>query len=321
MLAKAVAGGAGATYTHAMADISKSGGSARKATLVGAMAVLMWGSLAALTVSLRAVPPFQLLAMAFGVAFAAGCLWLLASGGPQRFMLFSQPLPFWLLAICGLFAYHALYFVALRLAPAAEANLINYLWPLLIVLLSAFVPDGRGLRPAQFLGALMGLGGTALLIGGGPGSATGSLLGYAAAFGCALTWSSYSVLNRSFARVPSEAMIGVCGVVAMLGTATHMLFEPVTVIPAGAEWLALLALGIGPLGLAFLAWDYGTKHGELPVLGTLAYGAPLLSTLLLVALGLAPPTVELAAACVLVVSGAWVATRRFGAPSQGEGHA
>jgi drug/metabolite transporter (DMT)-like permease len=285
--------------------------SRRRATLVGATAVLMWGTLAALTVSLRGVPPFQLLAMAFGVAFVTGSLWLLASGGTRRFSVMRQPVGFWLLAIAGLFAYHALYFLALRLAPAAEANIINYLWPLFIVLLSALVPGGGRLRFAQVAGALMGLAGTALLIGSGGQLALSSASGwgYLAAFGCALTWSSYSVLNRRFDRVPSEAMIGVCGAVALLGGATHMLVEPVTARLAGREWLALAAMGVGPLGLAFLVWDHGTKHGELPVLGTLAYGAPILSTLLLVLLGLAPPTFALAAACALVVTGAWVATR------------
>ena len=274
--------------------------------------MLMWGLLAALTVSLKTVPPFQLLAMAFGVAFMVGSVWLLIAGGPTRFRVFAQPLSFWLLATTGLFAYHALYFVALRLAPAAEANLINYLWPLLIVLLSAFVPGGERLRLAQLIGAAMGLTATVLLIGVGGklGSSSGSIWGYLAAFACAFVWSSYSVLNRRFAAVPTEAIIGVCGVVALLGAATHLLFETTTVHPAGGEWLALLALGVGPLGLAFLAWDYGTKHGELPVLGALAYGAPVLSTLLLVLLGLAEPTPQLALACALVVSGAWIAARR-----------
>lgn len=273
----------------------------------------MWGTLAALTVSLKAVPSFQLLAMTFGIAFASGCLWLLATGGLKRFRLLKQPGPFWLLAVTGLFAYHALYFVALRLAPAAEANLINYLWPLFIVLLSALVPGAGRLRAAQLIGAFMGLSGTALLIGGGGefGAQPGSAWGYAAAFSCALVWSSYSILNRRFAGVPSEAMIGVCGAVALLGLGAHLLFEPATAWPVGGEWVVLAAMGVGPLGLAFLAWDYGTKHGELAVLGTLAYGAPVLSTLLLVVLGLAQPTTELAIACTLVVGGAWIATRRF----------
>lgn len=288
--------------------------SARKATLVGAVAVLMWGLLAALTVSLSSVPPFQLLSMAFAIAFAVGCTWMLISGGPKQLRLFAQPVSFWLLATTGLFAYHALYFVALRLAPAAEANLINYLWPLLIVLLSGLVPGGERLRIAQVAGAAMGLAGTALLItsGGEFRASAASAWGYAAAFGCALVWSSYSVLNRRFEHVPSEAMIGVCGVVALLGALTHFVFEGTTTAPVGVQWLTLLALGVGPLGLAFLAWDHGTKHGELPVLGTLAYGAPVLSTLMLVALGLAKPTLQLAVACGLVVTGASIAARRPG---------
>ena len=125
--------------------------------MVGGVAVLMWSLLAALTVSLRDVPPFQLLATAFGLAFVMGSIWLLLSGGPKRLRLFVQPKASWLLATAGLFAYHALYFIALRLAPALEANLINYLWPLLIVVLSALVPGGERLRAAQVAGALWGL--------------------------------------------------------------------------------------------------------------------------------------------------------------------
>ena len=273
--------------------------SSRRGTLIGALAVLLWGALAALTVSLREVPAFQLLAMAFGVAFAGGSIWLLLTGGPRRFSLLVQSPSFWLLAMTGLFAYHALYFIALRLAPAAEANLINYLWPLLIVLLSAMVPGGRRLRAAQLAGALMGLGGTVVLIGSGGQlrASSDSLWGYAAALACALVWSSYSVINRRFSRVPSEAIIGVCGAVALLGLAAHLLFETAAIWPHGLQWLTLAALGFGPLGLAFLAWDYGTKHGDLPVLGTIAYAAPVLSTLLLVLLGLAPASVELLIAC------------------------
>ena len=301
-----------ARYLEAASDDARNAAVRRRATLVGCLAVLMWATLATLTVTLKSIPPFQLLAMAFGVAFVVCSLWLLLSGGAKRFSVFVQPLSFWLSAIAGLFIYHALYFVALRLAPAAEANLINYLWPLLIVLLSSLVPGGARLRAAQLIGAVMGLAATGLLIGGGGklGAVTGNLWGYVAAVACAFVWSSYSVLNRRFSEVPSEAMIGVCGVVALLGATTHLLFEPASVQLAGAEWLALLALGCGPVGLAFLVWDYGTKHGDLPLLGTLAYGAPVLSTLLLVALGLAQPTIGLLLAVGLVVGGAWIATTK-----------
>ena len=137
--------------------------SSRKATLIGAVAVLMWGTLAALTVSLKEVPAFQLLAMTFGIAFASGSLWLLVTGGPGRFALLKQPARFWLLAITGLFAYHALYFIALRLAPAAEANLINYLWPVLIVVFSALLP-GEKLRWQHLAGCALALAGAVLVV-------------------------------------------------------------------------------------------------------------------------------------------------------------
>jgi len=116
--------------------------------------------LAALTVALGAILPFQLLAMTSTVAFTVGTVWLLVTGGPKRLRLFRQPMSFWLLALTGLCAYHALYFFASRLAPVAEANLINYIWPLLIVILSAVVPGSDPLGVRQIIGALMGLGGT-----------------------------------------------------------------------------------------------------------------------------------------------------------------
>lgn len=298
-----------------MHGIDENAQARRRATLIGSFAVLMWASLAALTVGLGAIPPFQLLAMAYGVAFVTGIVWLLATGGIRAFRKFVQPPSYWLLAVYGLFVFQALYFVALRLAPAAEANLINYLWPLLIVLLSAFAPGGRQLRRAQVAGAAMGLAGTALLItGGGELSLSAdNMWGYLAAFGCALVWSSYSVLNRRFADVPTEAIVGVYGAVTLLGVVAHLLFEPTAVRPNGSEWFALAAMGVGPFALALLAWDHGTKHGELAALGTLAYAAPVMSTLLLVTLGRAEPTLELGAACALVVGGAWIATRTSGA--------
>ncbi len=253
----------------------------------------------------------QLLAATFGVAFVCGVLWLLGTGGPARLQLLRQPVRYWLFAGAALFGYHALYFLALRLAPPAQANLINYLWPLLIVLLSALSGAER-LRAAHLAGAAMGLSGTALLIlsRDAGGSGTNPPLGWLAALGCALIWSTYSVFNRRFREVPSEAMVGVCGLVAVLGLIVHGLLDAETVRPRPAQWLAILGLGLGPVGLAFLAWDYGTKHGRLGLLGALSYAAPVLSTMLLVVFGYAPATWSLLVACLLVVGGAWIATRR-----------
>ena len=66
-------------------------------------------------------------------------------------------------------------------------------------------------------------------------------------------------------------------------------------------------LGLGPTGLAFLAWDHATKHGHIALLGALSYLAPLLSTALLVIIGAAPATSRLALCALLIVGGAGLA--------------
>jgi drug/metabolite transporter (DMT)-like permease len=278
-----------------------------RATLVGAGAVVLWAALALFTVAARGLPPFELLALSFGVACLSG-LGLLARRGPAALAELRQPPAPWLLAFGGLFFYHALYFYALSAAPPARASLIAYLWPLFIVLFAAALP-GERLRLRHVAGAGLGLGGTAVIVLGRDGGAGGggAALGFAAAFGCALVWSGYSVLNRRFAAVPSTMLVGVCGAVAAAGWACHLALEA-TVAPRAGQWAAVALLGLGPTGLAFLAWDHATKRGSLPVLGGLAYLAPLLSTLLLILTGEAQGGAALAAAAALIVGGAVLAT-------------
>jgi drug/metabolite transporter (DMT)-like permease len=279
------------------------------ATLIGLGAILLWAALALLTASTRGVPPFELLGLSFGIAAFAG-LALLAVRG--RLRLLRQPVGAWALGFGGLFFYHALYFFALKAAPPAPASLIAYLWPLLIVLFAAALP-GERLRARHLGGAALGLGGTALLVlapaAAGQGSAPAA--GYAAALGCALVWSGYSVLNRRFAQVPGEMIAGVCLLVAMAALPVHVVLEP-SVAPAPGQWLAIVLLGLGPVGLAFYAWDHATKRGNLPVLGALSYLAPLLSTALLIAAGKAPLSATLLAAAGLIIGGAALATFGMG---------
>jgi len=279
----------------------------RRATAIGASAILIWSSLALLASSVGAIPPFQLVAMAFTLAFAVGVAGSLALGrdpiGPLR-----QPLRVWLIGIVGLFGYHLFYFLSLRLAPPIEANLLNYLWPLLIVLFSALLP-GERLTRAHLLGALAGLLGTALLVTGGQGVAVRAeaVPGYLAAVACAVIWAGYTVLSRRFGSVPTEAVGGFCLATAVLALLCHLSFET-TVVPRGWEWAAIAAMGIGPVGGAFFIWDHGVKHGDIQALGTLAYATPLLSTALLILAGRAESTWVVWLACALIISGALIAS-------------
>jgi drug/metabolite transporter (DMT)-like permease len=277
--------------------------------LIGSTAVLMWGALALLTTWSGAVPPFQLVAMAFAVAFSMALIKWLARGEDFRAHL-RHPPAVWLLGVGGLFGYHFFYFMALRNAPAVDASLIAYLWPLLIVLFSALLP-GERLRWWHVAGALAGLAGSVLLVtdGGRVAFQSDYTLGYAAAGACALTWSAYSVLSRRFGEVPTDTVGWFCGASALLGLLAHLAFET-TVWPQGTgQWLAVLGLGLGPVGAAFFVWDIGVKQGDIKALGVFSYGAPLISTLLLIAFGQGVLSGVVAAACALIVGGALLAAR------------
>lgn len=279
--------------------------------MIGASALVLWSSLAILTTESGKVPPFQLVAMAFsmgGVIAVAKWLW----AGDDILSRLRQPAGAWLLGVGGLFGYHFCYFLALRIAPPLQASLVNSLWPLLIVLFSALLPGTEGLRPRHLLGAAAGLAGAALLVTGGDLSGAGFvpdyLPGYLVALACALIWSSYSVLNRRFRDVPSDVVGGFCAVTALLALVCHKLFET-TVWPDGAgQWVAVLVMGLGPVGLAFFTWDYGVKHGNIRALGTLAYATPLMSSLLLILFGRAEFTWVAASAALLIVGGAALGT-------------
>ncbi len=274
----------------------------------------MWSLLGLFTVATGPVPPFQLLAMTFALGGALG----LASvvGRPGRVASLRQPARVWALGIGGLFGYHALYFAALKLAPPAEAGLVNYLWPLLIVLFAALLP-GERLRPAHIAGALLGLGGVATLAFGRGGLAIRPehVPGYLCALAAAFVWAGYSVLSRRAASVPTHAVTGFCLATAALGLACHLAVERTVWPETITQWLAILASGLGPVGAAFYLWDMGVKRGDIRLLGVGSYGIPVASTLILVAAGHAEPTAALGLACLLIAAGAVVATRYARPPS------
>ena len=285
-----------------------------RATLIGLTAVLMWSLLGLFTAGSGKVPPFLLNGLCFGLSGAIATLWLVLSG--RGIGAFRQPLKVWAIGTLGLFGFHALYFTALRNAPPVEANLINYLWPLLIVLLSGLLP-GERLGWHHIAGVAIGFVGAALLIGGGSGFSSAYAVGYLAAMASAVTWAVYSVLSRRMASVPTEVVAGYCLATSVLSFAAHALFET-TVLPANAsEWAMVGLLAALPVGLAFFVWDYGVKRGDIQVLGAAAYAAPLLSTVILVAFGWGELTLITVLAALLVTGGAVLASKDFlfGAPA------
>lgn len=278
-----------------------------KATLIGFSAILMWSLLALFTAASGKMPPFQLSAICFLIGSLPGVILLTLK--PQRLALLKQPAKVWLTGVAGLFGYHFLYFTALRNAPAVEAGLIAYLWPLLIVVGSALLP-GEKLRWFHVVGALAGLAGTILIVGrNGVAFDDAYTLGYGAAFLCAFAWSGYSLITRRFDRVSTDVVTGFCLATSLLSLLCHLGLET-TVWPETAfEWLAVAGLGFLPVGAAFYAWDFGVKNGYIQLLGVASYAAPVLSTLILILFGFAEPSWRIAAACLLVTGGAVIAAR------------
>jgi drug/metabolite transporter (DMT)-like permease len=292
-----------------MEDLWNNSVSRRNATLTGFTAILMWAFLALFSTAAKSIPPFQLAAMSFFVGGLLG-----AATWPFRPLAFKalqqQDWRLWALGISSLFGYHFVYFTAIRNAPPVEVSLIAYLWPLFLVVFSAFLP-GEKLRLHHVVGVVLGLVGAFVVITRGQGFALseGIKFGHILALPCAIIWSGYSILARRFGHVPTDVVTGFCLAASALSFLSHLAFEP-TIWPATSlEWIAVLGLGLFPLGLAFYTWDYGLKHGDIMVLGALSYAAPLLSTLVLITFGFTQYHWSIAMACALITGGAMLAAK------------
>lgn len=278
-----------------------------RATFVGSVSIVLWGALALLTrLTGGEIPAFQLMVMTFTIAFLLMSVrWMRQGHFGLRHL--RQPVAAWMIGVGGYFGYHFCYFMAMSKAPAVEVSLLAYLWPLFIVLFSALLP-GEVLKPQHIIGAILALGGCWILLGqGGAEFSDEYLSGYFLALGCALIWSTYSVASRLVKAVPTDAVGWFCAVTAVLALVCHLLWETTVWPQNGIQWIGVLGLGIGPVGIAFFTWDHGIKHGDIQMLGVLAYSTPLISVLLLIVAGEAQPSWLLAVACAVIVGGSAIA--------------
>ena len=265
------------------------------------LAILLWSTLALAGSGLQSVPRFLLLGVTF---LTSGTISLFRRGG------WHVPFTVFLVGVGGIFGYHFLYFTAFALAPAVETNLINYLWPLLIVLLSPLVLAGTKLRPNHIAGAVAGLAGASLIATGGkPNLQLVYLMGYAAALGAAVTWALYSLLTKRLPPFPTDSIGAFCLISGGLSMAIFFInggtWQAVASVQPG-EWLFLILAGIGPMGAAFFFWDAALKRGDTRTIGSLAYMTPLLSTLNLVIFAGQRLTLVSFLAMCLIIAGALI---------------
>ena len=285
------------------------------ANLYALAAIALWASLSALGVSLKHIPPFLLT----GIALMMGSMlaWPFVIKNRRQWQVAPRMLA---LGVFTLFGFHFLLFIALRMAPAVEVNLVNYLWPLFIVVLAPLYLPGVALRRVHIAAAITGFMGAALAISGAredvaasASSSASPLLGYLLALGSALIWANYSlqtkraeVTGKSF---PTAAIGLFGGVSGILSLACHAALEPSVNLNL-RDWLLLAVMGLGPLGAAFFLWDKALKLGDARQIGILSYLTPLASTVLLMMVTGRAMSWSIALAAAMIVGAAVVGTRR-----------
>ena len=273
------------------------------ANLLALGAIVLWAGLAPLSVTLHQVPPFLLTGMGLVIGSSVGAVLAVSQGQSWR-----VPLSTLALGVYGLFGFHFLLFIALRNAPPVQANLVNYLWPLGIVLMAPLLLPGVRLHARHFVAALLGFSGAAVAILGGADLQVSFAWGYLPALGSAFIWASYSLLTQRVRAYPAAAL-GLFGLVSgVLSLGCHVLLEPAVELSM-RDWGFLVALGLGPLGVAFYFWDAALKRGDARLIGILSFLTPLLSTLALLLLRGEAPSLSVALAATLIVGGAVLGAR------------
>ncbi len=267
-------------------------------------AIVLWSSLASLASLIPNVPVF----LKTGVGLLIGSVIALPLARFQIKQLAVKP-KILLLGVYGLFGYHAALFIALSTSPSVQANLVNYLWPLLIVLLAPLFSKKIKLNLRVVIGGLMGFIGASLAILSGSSSDGLFYSGYLFAFMAAVIWSTYSLATNRIGSFPTPA-VGLFALVSgILSIAMHFVFET-QVSLSSFDWMILVLLGLGPLGAAFYLWDYAIKRSNPQEIGLLSFLTPLLSTgFLLVITGQALSWL-LAIAAALIVGGSLIGRAR-----------
>lgn len=274
------------------------------ANLYAGGAIALWTLLASLGASLKHVPPFLLTGAALLIGSVLALPFVLRDHTQWKI-----PPATLALGVYGLFGYHFLLFIALRYAPAVEANLVNYLWPLFMVVLAPLFLSTVHLRAVHVAAGLLGFGGAAIAILGANATSTGGWSwGYLPALASAFIWASYSLLTQRVPAFPTAA-IGLFGLVSgVLSLLCHWALEPAATLSA-QDWLLLAVLGVGPLGAAFFLWDKALKRGDARQIGILSYLTPLGSTALLMLVSGRSLTWSIGLAAVMIIGAALLGTR------------
>ncbi len=270
-----------------------------KSDLAALGAVLLWSSLATLGVTLVHIPPILLTGLGLLIGSAISLV-----GSKFKIRELLVPPKALLIGVYGLLGFHLALFAAFQTAPVVSANLINYLWPLLLVLLAPLFTKSK-LKFTHLIAALIGFAGAAIAILSGGGAGFSLEIGYLFALLAAIIWATYSLMSAKLEGLSSNSVGSFAFVSGALALGLHFVLEqPVAITPQ--DWFFILLMGLGPLGGAFYLWDYALKTGNPQRAGLISFATPVLSTTFLVIAQGKAPSFEIFLAAALIVVAAWI---------------
>lgn len=268
-------------------------------TLSGLIAIALWSLFGVLFIYVKALPPFEILTIVFILGYAAFTAVQMARNEDIK-SYWCQPVKYYLFWLSGAGLYTILIYTAFKFAPIFEANILNYLWPILLVVFSAMIARVR-LPLYRIAGLLMGFIGAALMfLPERSGFAFGNFgWGHLLAAAAGVCWALYSAFTRKY-LFPVGFQAPVFLIFAGICLVIHLIFEQ-TVMPNAMQWTFLLLLSVSRI--SYVLWDYGMKHGNVTLLASVSYFLPLISSVLLMVFGEKPGQPEIALSAVLVIAG------------------
>lgn len=263
--------------------------SLRLATAGGFGAILLWSTTVAVARSLsEQVGPVTAAAAVYSVSSVAALVSLLRNSRRRRLIL---QLPTGYLLGCGaLFVgYMLLLFLAIGMAGSRqqtlEVGLLNYLWPVLTLVLSV-VLLGKKASWVLFPGTLLALAGVFLVVTQGASVSwqsftrnfTSNPAAYSLALAAAVSWAMYSSLTQKLAGGQKEG-----AVVMFLPITAVVLLLISCFLDEPREWsrrsmAEVLFLGFATY-VAYALWDNAMRRGNIIMVAAASYLTPFFSTI------------------------------------------
>lgn len=298
----------------------------RLGLLPGIGAVLFWSfgsSLVFLGARQAGLWPFVALSSLSGAALQL--VWRRMSRGELRSALWL-PWRLWAAPVCCFVLYGLAWPWALAASTARQVlgvNLINYLWPILTVLFSAWWVPGVRLTGRLIGAMLLATAGLALanlpqvrqMLSSGAGAGplpSRPFLPYGLALLAAVTWGAYSACLARWRHWAKDYVTSPVSFL-IIGTVACILVASTGSVPPKLAWSALcmtLLYGAGPLAAGYLLWEIALPRAKVQTLSLLAAAIPVLSTCLLCLFLKKAPGPELIAAALLVGGGVILSMRQ-----------